>query len=98
MHVAVGSIFIECNQFGGTPADLARFEQYELRRGTAMLDAGEGVVGGMLDVLRAGAVDIRGGHDCAGRLACPADYGEHGTLASHRNMYVRGPRGIVTRE
>ena len=58
MHIAVGSIFIECNQFGGTPADLARFEQYELRRGDAMLGIGAGVVGGMLDVLRAGAVDI----------------------------------------
>ena len=58
MRLAVGSIFIECNQFGGTPADLVRFEQYELLRGEAMLGVGEGVVGGMLEALRAGATEI----------------------------------------
>lgn len=58
MHIAVGSIFIECNQFGGTPADLARFGQYELLRGEEMLGVGEGVVGGMLTVLHADEAHI----------------------------------------
>ena len=46
--IALGSIFIECNQFGGRPAELSNFEQYLLLRGEEMLRQREGVVGGML--------------------------------------------------
>ena len=51
-RVALGGIFVECNQFGGEPADRARFEQYEMRRGSTVLQQDQGAVGGMLDVLR----------------------------------------------
>ena len=47
-RIAVGSIFIECNQFGGVPADLARFEQCELQRNRDVLTMTNGVVGGCL--------------------------------------------------
>jgi len=50
--VALGSIFTECNQFGGVPIGIEDFERYELRRGDEILQIDSGVVGGMLDVLR----------------------------------------------
>jgi microcystin degradation protein MlrC len=50
--IAVGSIFIECNHFGGTPADLDTFRRSELLHDDAVLTVNEGVIGGMLDVLR----------------------------------------------
>lgn len=57
--IAVGSLFIECNQFGGIEADLSRFRQYEFHRGDAVLDIADGVVGGMLAELRANDVKIQ---------------------------------------
>ena len=57
-RVALGGIFVECNQFGGEPADRARFEQYELRRGSSVLQQDQGAVGGMLDVLRGRAACV----------------------------------------
>ena len=51
-RVAIGAIFTECNQFGGEPIDLSWFERYELRRGSEILEADNGVVGGMLGILR----------------------------------------------
>src|SRR5207237_1084259 len=50
--VALGSIFTECNHFGGAPTDLACFERYELRRGSEVLTHATGTIGGMLSVLR----------------------------------------------
>ena len=58
-RIAVGSIFIECNQFGGVPADLSRFEQYELRWQRQVLEITDGVVGGMLSVLSDRRIDIQ---------------------------------------
>ena len=57
-RVAIGSILTECNQFGGSPIDIQCFERYELRRGTDVLKADTGVVGGMLQVLRENQVEI----------------------------------------
>jgi microcystin degradation protein MlrC len=50
-RIAVGSIFVECNEFGGRPTDMARFRQYELRYGPDVLHLVDGAVGGMLQVL-----------------------------------------------
>ena len=58
-RIAVGSIFIECNQFGGVPADLARFEQYELQRNSDVLTMTNGAVGGMSSALSASRSNIQ---------------------------------------
>ncbi len=59
LRIAIGTIFTECNQFGGIPIDLAWFERYELRRGDEMLTVNKGVMGGMLEVLgRAGHTPV----------------------------------------
>lgn len=50
-RIAVGGIFIECNDFGGQPADLAAFERTTLARGRQLLDIKTGVAGGMLSAL-----------------------------------------------
>lgn len=50
--IAVGSIFIECNHFGGTPADMDAFRRSELLIGDDMLAVDQGVIGGMLAVLK----------------------------------------------
>lgn len=50
--IAVGSLFIECNHLGGTPADLESFRRSELDYGTAVLNRTTGTVGGMLHELR----------------------------------------------
>ena len=57
-RIAVGGIFTECNQFGGAPIDVSWFERYDLCRGEEMLQLDEGVVGGMLQVLRARGVEL----------------------------------------
>ena len=51
-RVAIGTIFTECNHFGGLPADLDTFRRGELRRGAEVLEQSTGTVGGMLEVLR----------------------------------------------
>jgi len=56
-RIALGGILTECNQFGGEPIDLSWFERYELKRGREVLEAEEGVVGGMLGVLGAQGVE-----------------------------------------
>ena len=50
--IAVGSIFIECNHFGGTPADLDTFRRSELLFDEEMMNVTDGVIGGMFNVLR----------------------------------------------
>ena len=52
-RIAIGSIFIECNQLGGVPTGIDCFERSELNRGPVVLQQEAGVVGGMLRVLRA---------------------------------------------
>lgn len=57
-RIAVGSLFTECNHFGGQPIDLAMFARYELRYRQEILDCHVGTVGGMLEVLRVAPVSI----------------------------------------
>ena len=56
--VAVGGIFIECNDFGGRPADMSSFERMVLARGAAMLESETSAVGGMLQFLRESDAEI----------------------------------------
>jgi microcystin degradation protein MlrC len=51
-RIALGSIFCECNHFGGQPVDMAAFEHYELVRGQEVMRLDKGAVGGMLEILR----------------------------------------------
>jgi microcystin degradation protein MlrC len=51
-RVALGSIFCECNHFGGQPTDLSVFAHYDLHYGSDVLKMDGGAVGGMLDILR----------------------------------------------
>lgn len=57
-RIAVGSVFIECNDFGGSPADLDTFRRSELLFGEEVRGVTEGVIGGMFDVLRNAGYDI----------------------------------------
>jgi hypothetical protein len=57
--IARGSIFIECNHFGGALADLDAFRRSELFYGSELLSRDGGTVGGMLHVLRESAAEIR---------------------------------------
>jgi microcystin degradation protein MlrC len=50
-RIAIGSIIIECNHLGGTPADIEHFRRTELWHDRKILDLKNGVVGGMLSVL-----------------------------------------------
>ena len=50
-RIAVGGILTECNDFGGTPIDIAAFERFELRYDDDVLGVAGGVMGGMLEVL-----------------------------------------------
>jgi microcystin degradation protein MlrC len=58
-RVAIGSLLTECNQLTGKTTALADFERTELRRGKAVLEVTAGVVGGMLQTLRARGIDIQ---------------------------------------
>ena len=49
--IALGSIFIECNHFGGTPADLETFERSQLDYDSDILAYKTGTVGGMVETL-----------------------------------------------
>ncbi len=57
-RVALGGIFIECNQLGGKATELADFARWELHYGDDVLASTTGVVGGMLSALRQQAADI----------------------------------------
>jgi microcystin degradation protein MlrC len=59
IKIAIGSIFIECNQLGGVPTDIGCFERCELWRGPEVLEQSSGVVGGILGIL----------HDCGAEIA-----------------------------
>lgn len=49
--IAIGSLFIECNHFGGCPADMATFRRGGLHRGAELLTRQTGTLGGMLETL-----------------------------------------------
>ncbi|MEX0725190.1 MAG: M81 family metallopeptidase [Planctomycetaceae bacterium] len=51
-RVAVGSVFIECNHFGGPIADLETFRRSELRFGDDILPHATGTTAGMIAVLQ----------------------------------------------
>ncbi len=57
-RVAIGSVYTECNQFGGMLIDMSWFERYELLRGEDLLQGDAGVLGGMLEVLRGRGADV----------------------------------------
>ena len=57
-RIAIGSIIIECNHLGGTPADIDHFRRTELWHGQEILNLKNGVVGGMLGVLAQRNVDV----------------------------------------
>jgi microcystin degradation protein MlrC len=57
-RIAIGSIFIECNDLAGWYTDVAAFERNELLRGSEIFSLGGGAVGGMLSVLRERQADI----------------------------------------
>lgn len=57
-RIAIGGVFIECNQLGGRPTEIADFARVELRRGEEVLASTGGVVGGMLGVLRARGAQV----------------------------------------
>ncbi|MDA0832662.1 MAG: M81 family metallopeptidase [Planctomycetota bacterium] len=52
-RIAVGSLFIECNHFGGPVADLETFRRSELRYGEDIISNATGTMAGMISVLRA---------------------------------------------
>lgn len=58
LRIAVGSLFIECNHFGGAPADQATFRRSEWLTGDDLLALDAGTVGGMLRVLREERVEL----------------------------------------
>lgn len=57
-RIALGSIFTECNHFGGPAIDMDAFGRYELRRADEILACEGGAVGGAIEVLRAAGVTI----------------------------------------
>src|SRR5262245_20483758 len=57
-HIAVGSLFTECNHLGGAPTGMSSFERNELHRGSQVLELSTGTVGGMLATLRDGHAEI----------------------------------------
>ena len=57
-RVAIGSLFIECNQLGGVPAGIDCFERCELWRDDQVLTHSTGAVAGMFDVLRGRSVQV----------------------------------------
>jgi len=57
-RIALGGILIECNQLGGRPTVLDDFARTELRRGQDVLASTVGVLGGMLQDLRARGAQV----------------------------------------
>src|SRR5439155_4637979 len=57
--IAIGSIFIECNHFGGVPADMESFRRSELFYDAEVLNRTAGTVGGILRVLHDRSVTVR---------------------------------------
>jgi microcystin degradation protein MlrC len=78
--IALGSIFIECNHFGGTPADLETFRRGQLDYGADILRYQSGTVGGMLQTLRKGSAEI---HPLLVASACPS---RHITQAVYQQL------------
>lgn len=57
-NIAIGSLFIECNHFGGLPADLDNFRRGGLFYGDTLLEQSTGTLGGMLQTLDEAGVTI----------------------------------------
>ncbi len=68
-QIAIGSIFIECNHFGGTPANLETFRRSQLDYDQDMLSYKSGTVGGMLHTLESNQANI---HPLLVASACPS--------------------------
>ena len=91
-RVSLGSIIIECNHLGGTPADLDRFRQCELRLGPEILEQRSGVVGGMLHVLGPAG---RGRRAAAGRQRLSERSAHLGVLPRTEDGAARSPEPSV---
>ena len=78
--IALGSIFIECNHFGGTPADLETFERSQLDYGSDILAYKTGTVGGMVETLRKENTEI---YPLLVASACPS---RHITQACYEQL------------
>ena len=68
-NIALGSIFIECNHFGGQPADMETFRRGGLFYGDELLALKTGTIGGMLGELRTANSDVR---PLLAASACPS--------------------------
>lgn len=76
-RIAVGSIFTECNHFGGAPITLAEFERGEFTRGDEVLKTTSGVIGGMLAELqsrKATAIPLLVASACPGGIVTDECY------------------------
>ena len=78
--IALGSIFIECNHFGGTPADLDTFARGQLDYDHDILGYQSGTVGGMLNTLQEDETEI---HPLLVASACPS---RHITTACYHQL------------
>ena len=78
--IALGSIFIECNHFGGTPADLETFERSQLDYDSDILAYKTGTVGGMVETLRKEKTEI---YPLLVASACPS---RHITQACYEQL------------
>ena len=57
-NIALGSIFIECNHFGGKPADIETFQRGGLFYGKDIDEQKTGTLGGMLEVLNVNNCEV----------------------------------------
>ncbi|MFP6603076.1 MAG: M81 family metallopeptidase, partial [Pirellulaceae bacterium] len=78
--IALGSIFIECNHFGGTPADLETFRRGQLDYDADILCYQSGTVGGMLQTLTKKNAEI---YPLLVASACPS---RHITQACYQQL------------
>ena len=77
-RIAIGSVFTECNSWVATTTEFGDFERTEFRRGTEVLDATGGVVGGMLRILQPRGVEVQplvSASACPGGLLSPRCFG-----------------------
>ena len=73
-RIAVGSVLTECNSWVATSMEVEDFERTEFRRGAEVLDADDGVVGGMLRILQTRGVEVQpliSASACPGGLLSP---------------------------
>ena len=91
--IAVGSIFIECNHFGGSPANLETFRRTQLAYGAEILEHAAGTLGGMFSRLRDREATI---HPLLVASGCPSGPVEADCYAQlKRDLLVRLTDGPV---